>query len=84
MNIKSKTLVIKIPEIKTLEIHWSSVKALVPYPPTLFVFDPEIRYTQLCALLDEIPNDPLPYLYLGDFASAHDLEDNTHQPNWIK
>lgn len=38
--------------------------------------DPEIINKELNALENENPEDPLPYLYLGDFSQDHDLYDD--------
>jgi tetratricopeptide (TPR) repeat protein len=39
-------------------------------------YDPERTHIQLLALLKEYPNDPLPCLYIGDFAYNHDSYDD--------
>jgi tetratricopeptide (TPR) repeat protein len=39
-------------------------------------YDPEISYIELNTLKEKNPDDPLPYLYLGDFDYNHNLIDD--------
>lgn len=37
---------------------------------------PEITYIKLTTLVDKFPDDPMPYLYLGDFSLKHEQFEN--------